>query len=140
VQQTGARLDIYDDPDNRFVAGFIGSSSMTFVLAIVTGCVSDHLLHRTKRAEAHDFRALVQQQIPEGTEVAMGIRPEHSTIADGGMLVGVEVSEELSDVSYLYTRMTERQGSRDWLDGATIGISADHRHILVFDKAGTRLR
>ena len=31
VRQSGRPLDLYDDPNNRFVAGFIGSPSMNFV-------------------------------------------------------------------------------------------------------------
>ena len=31
VEQYGAPLDLYDDPDNQFVAGFIGSPKMNFI-------------------------------------------------------------------------------------------------------------
>ncbi len=31
VEQVGAPLDLYDRPDNIFVAGFIGSPSMNFL-------------------------------------------------------------------------------------------------------------
>src|SRR5438067_1131630 len=35
VEQIGAPLDLYDDPANRFVAGFIGSPKMNFLAATV---------------------------------------------------------------------------------------------------------
>ncbi|TIS16714.1 MAG: sugar ABC transporter ATP-binding protein, partial [Mesorhizobium sp.] len=35
VEQIGAPLDLYDDPANRFVAGFIGSPKMNFIAAKV---------------------------------------------------------------------------------------------------------
>ncbi|MDE1949699.1 MAG: sn-glycerol-3-phosphate ABC transporter ATP-binding protein UgpC, partial [Burkholderiales bacterium] len=37
IEQQGSPLDLYDDPDNRFVAGFIGSPSMNFLRATVQG-------------------------------------------------------------------------------------------------------
>ena len=147
VQQAGAPLDLYDDPDNRFVAGFIGSPAMTFIPATVTGRDGDHLLLRTQGAEAHEFRAAIGHGAAEGATVHIGVRPEHWQIAEDGMSVRVEVSEELGDVSYLHTRLAdeteiivERKGSRDRLDGKTIGIGADPRHVLVFDTDGQRLR
>ena len=37
IQQAGQPLTLYDDPDNRFVAGFVGSPKMNFMKAVVTG-------------------------------------------------------------------------------------------------------
>lgn len=147
VQQAGAPLDLYDDPDNRFVAGFIGSPAMTFIPAEIVRRDGDYLVVQTMGAEAHEFRAAVSHAAGPGSAVDIGVRPEHWQIAEVGMPVRVEVSEELGDVSYLHTRLAdeteivvERKGSRDRLDGRTIGIGADPRHILVFDKEGQRLR
>jgi lactose/L-arabinose transport system ATP-binding protein len=147
VQQAGAPLDLYDDPDNRFVAGFIGSPAMTFIPAKVVRRDGGHLVVCTLGTEAHEFRATVSHDAAPGTQVDIGVRPEHWQIADGGMPVRVEVSEELGDVSYLHTRLAdeaeiivERKGSRDRLDGKTIGIGADPGHVLVFGTDGERLR
>ena len=37
IEQIGTPLDLYDDPDNRFVAGFIGSPKMNFIKAVSSG-------------------------------------------------------------------------------------------------------
>ena len=37
VEQVGKPLDLYHDPDNRFVAGFIGSPAMNFVAGVAEG-------------------------------------------------------------------------------------------------------
>ncbi|MFN3662582.1 ABC transporter ATP-binding protein [Yoonia sp.] len=147
VQQAGAPLVLYDDPDNRFVAGFIGSPAMTFVTAEVTGHDGAALVVRTAGAEAHEFHVAVNTPVPPGTKVEIGVRPEHWQIVDHGMPVRVEVSEELGDVSYLYTRLAdqteivvERVGSRDRLDGQSVGLWADPKNVLVFDMNGQRLR
>ena len=147
VQQAGAPLELYDDPDNRFVAGFIGSPAMTFIPAEAVGKDGDHLTVRTTGEERQEFRAAISQELASGTPVDIGVRPEHWQIGDGGMPVRVEVSEELGGVSYLHTRLAddteivvERKGTRDRLDGRTIELRADPRDVLVFDGDGQRLR
>ncbi len=37
IEQVGAPMDLYRDPDNKFVAGFIGSPAMNFVSGMVKG-------------------------------------------------------------------------------------------------------
>ena len=37
IEQVGTPLELYDDPDNQFVAGFIGSPKMNFLRATVVG-------------------------------------------------------------------------------------------------------
>ena len=37
IEQIGAPLDLYDDPANRFVAGFVGSPKMNFLAGRVVG-------------------------------------------------------------------------------------------------------
>ncbi|MGO4842523.1 ABC transporter ATP-binding protein, partial [Rhizobiaceae sp. 2RAB30] len=46
VQQFGEPLDLYDDPDNRFVAGFIGSPKMNFLDTSVGEVGPDHVILR----------------------------------------------------------------------------------------------
>src|SRR4051794_5386157 len=71
VQQVGTPQDLYERPDNLFVAGFIGSPAMNFVPARVEGDVVK-LPAVDLRLDARKVEAL------RGTEhVIAGIRPEH---------------------------------------------------------------
>ena len=85
VEQTGAPLDLYDIPANRFVAGFIGSPSMNF-------------LEGTVRDGAVETRTGVILPLPEprsagnGRRVVYGIRPEHLALGSEGSGISVEVS------------------------------------------------
>ncbi|MEM9269277.1 MAG: sn-glycerol-3-phosphate ABC transporter ATP-binding protein UgpC, partial [Pseudomonadota bacterium] len=65
IEQVGAPLDLYNDPDNRFVAGFIGSPSMNFIDGkVVGGAIEIPELGQTVSP---------QIQIPsDGTEVVVG--------------------------------------------------------------------
>ncbi|MDB5776121.1 MAG: sugar transporter ATPase [Herbaspirillum sp.] len=91
VQQYGSPQEIYDRPDNLFVAGFIGSPSMNFLRGkLVNGdgangpglaFVLEHGGRETPLAlpmEALSARALAGHA---GQEVILGIRPEHVTDA-----------------------------------------------------------
>ena len=66
IEQVGAPMDLYRDPDNKFVAGFIGSPSMNFVNGVVGGAVESAALKQTIAAT---------ENLPaDGTEVLVGLR------------------------------------------------------------------
>ncbi|NTE56346.1 ABC transporter ATP-binding protein [Agrobacterium tumefaciens] len=147
VQQAGAPLTLYDDPDNRFVAGFIGSPAMNFLQADVVEQRDGRVTLALEGGE-RPLEARLSQPVSPGQRLEIGIRPEHLAITDEGVLpVIVEVAEELGDLSYLYTRtgagkelIVQRQGSREQLDGRSVSLNASPDRILVFDSDGKRLR
>ncbi|RMC31589.1 ABC transporter ATP-binding protein [Paracoccus alkanivorans] len=146
VMQSGRPLTLYDDPDNRFVAGFIGSPAMNFVNGTVTGTDAGGI---TVQAEQGNLRAALSGPKPgEGTQIILGIRPEHlAPVNEGGLPVTVEVAEELGGNSYVHARSAsgadlvfERRGSRDSLEGQKLHIGADADRIMAFSPEGGRLR
>ena len=77
VQQSGAPLQIYQRPANRFVAGFLGSPAMNFV----DGEIGDDL------AIGHDHVAIPAEfAAVERGPVVVGIRPQDVRVADDGPL------------------------------------------------------
>lgn len=91
VEQMGAPLELYDNPNNLFVAGFIGSPSMNFIQARIdrNGEVA--------AAVAQDGTRLpLSPNAPgqNGQDVTYGIRPEHlALVGDGGVPSTVSVVE-----------------------------------------------
>jgi multiple sugar transport system ATP-binding protein len=81
VQQVGEPLELYGQPANRFVAGFIGSPAMNFVEVAISGS-GDALW-----AEAEGLRIRVPRQfssrMPSGGRLTLGVRPEAVTLANG---------------------------------------------------------
>ena len=74
AQQIGAPQELYDKPVNLFVAGFIGSPSMNFFPAQLTGVgVSLPFGEITLTQEVLDVVA----QHPKPNNVIVGVRPEH---------------------------------------------------------------
>jgi len=89
VEQIGAPLELYDRPQNLFVAGFIGSPAM-------------NLLNGTIRANGRlEFESEEGIRLPlataprnsDGQLVIYGIRPEHFLLADDGAEAEVQVVE-----------------------------------------------
>ena len=97
LQQVDSPRNLYDTPQNVFVAGFIGSPSMNLVqLAIVDGGVQfgDAVLPISREILAK----------ASGSKITVGIRPEKLSVAEKGLEVDVDVVEELGSDGYLYGR------------------------------------
>ena len=96
IEQVGAPLDLYRNPDNKFVAGFIGSPAMNFLSGTIKDGKPDvPALQRTVDGVAGSMPA-------DGTEISFGVRPEHITLDLNGDTHTVELSEALGGVSYAY--------------------------------------
>ncbi|MBA3518699.1 MAG: sn-glycerol-3-phosphate ABC transporter ATP-binding protein UgpC [Rhizobiales bacterium] len=89
VEQVGAPLDLYDRPDNLFVAGFIGSPSMNFLTGTVA--VNGTTSFRTADGVALPIEGLPRAQ--HGQPVTYGVRPEHFILSDQGVPAEVVVLE-----------------------------------------------
>lgn len=91
--QIGSPMDIYDDPKNQFVAGFIGSPSMNFIDCTI----DDHKLEIAGQSMP------VPEHIKQRGELVMGIRPEHFNVSQGTSLQGkVAMIEKLGASVLLY--------------------------------------
>ncbi|RVT85908.1 TOBE domain-containing protein, partial [Rhodobacteraceae bacterium CCMM004] len=141
IEQVGAPLDLYRDPDNRFVAGFIGSPSMNFL----AGTVRDGGIDLPGLQTA---LAVPVTLPPEGTEVTVGLRPEHLSLDPAGETHTVDLTEALGGVSYAYLRsangermIVEERGDARSSAGDTVGLTVPAERAMVFDAgSGARLR
>jgi lactose/L-arabinose transport system ATP-binding protein len=139
IEQVGKPLDLYNNPDNRFVAGFIGSPSMNFVAGVTeTGAVF---------AKGLGGQIATAVGLPaKGADVTVGLRPQHLKIGPGDTH-RVELTEALGGVSYVHLTapsgeklIVERHDQVSLEPGAMVGVSFDARDAMVFDNDGLRLR
>jgi multiple sugar transport system ATP-binding protein len=86
VEQIGAPLELYDRPRNRFVAGFIGSPAMNFINGRISGSAFE-----ADGGISLPLNARIKG--PSSPNVALGVRPEHLVIGDGGIRCEVIVVE-----------------------------------------------
>ncbi len=143
VEQMGAPLELYDRPDNRFVAGFIGSPAMNF-------------LHGQLKANGHPcVETASGARLPlidappasEGMPVVYGVRPEHLELADEGIEAEVAVVEPTGSETQIVARVGDQDIIAVFRDRHAIGpgdrirlrprASAAH---LFDEDSGRRLR
>ena len=140
IEQVGKPLDLYNDPDNRFVAGFIGSPAMNFVAGLVEG---------PGRIGAKGLCQPVATGVAlpgPGADVTVGLRPQHLMIT-AGATHRVELTEALGGVAYVHLTapsgeklIIERHDQVSLDAGAMVGVNFDAKEAMIFDKDGGRLR
>jgi len=145
LQQVGTPRDLYENPKNVFVAGFIGSPAMN----LFTSDVADGGIQFGTAIAGVEREVLGKAN---GSKVTIGVRPEDVTIATSGdgLPVEVDVVEELGADGYLYGH-TEIDGNRvdivARVDGRNHPNAGDKvivtpvaQHIHAFDaETGERL-
>jgi multiple sugar transport system ATP-binding protein len=96
LQQVASPQELYDRPQNVFVAGFIGSPAMNLLqLPIVDGGVQ---FGNTVLPIERDILSKTSAK-----EITVGVRPENLSVSNGeGISVDVDVIEELGADGYLY--------------------------------------
>ncbi len=143
VEQIGAPLELYDRPNNLFVAGFIGSPAMNFIKGRLDAQNPDRFL-------AAGGVALPVPRPPQGAQgrdLVYGLRPEHFHLAGGdGLPARVVVVEPTGSETQVVIDLGGQELVAVFRDripakpGATLhlGIAAEKTHI--FDAAtGHRL-
>ena len=141
IEQVGAPMDLYRNPDNKFVAGFIGSPAMNFLSAVV----KNGLVNVPGLETSVDLPVTLPA---EGTAVEIGLRPEHLTLDPKGTTHRIEMTESLGGVSYAYLKGTsgekivvEERGEIRSTEGDTVGLILDAASARLFDAASeTRIR
>jgi multiple sugar transport system ATP-binding protein len=142
IEQVGAPLDVYDQPANTFVAGFIGSPAMNMLPATIRHAGGEVLAD----AEGATFALRPESALAAGRPVTLGIRPEHLKRGERGLSGSVAVVEPTGSETHVVARIgghdvvaqfRERQTARP---GDPIVLVPDPGHIHVFDReTGARL-
>jgi multiple sugar transport system ATP-binding protein len=108
IQQTAGPLQLYNSPDNIFVAGFIGSPAMNFLKGTIDG-------NRRKRFVSESLDVFLGDKEMEvlrpyaGKDVVWGIRPEHLVPGKGkqrdGFAAKISVVEPMGNEIFLHLDM-----------------------------------
>ncbi|WP_421726191.1 ABC transporter ATP-binding protein [Bauldia sp.] len=106
VEQIGTPLDLYERPDNRFVAGFIGSPRMNMLTAMVRDVTDGTALIVLDGGDNSALRVEVGDAgVRAGDSVTLGVRPEHFVPVEAGaatVSAEVEFVEHLGGTSLLH--------------------------------------
>ena len=122
IEQIGSPLDLYDNPANQFVAGFIGSPAMNFF----TGDVEVHENKLVARLNSGTLPLNETKHISAGQKIKIGIRPENLIITDSGISATASVIEPTGPETHVVLRDIE--GSEITL------VSRERRNFKVGEK------
>ena len=127
LMQVGSPRDLYDNPKNVFVAGFIGSPAMNLLELPVTegGVKVGDAVHPVERSVLAGT----------GNRVTVGIRPEDLELSDRGLAVQVDVVEELGADAYIYGRAVGTAANSEIapVEGAAVALGGDLQIIARTD-------
>ncbi len=149
IEQTGAPLKLYSDPDNLFVAGFIGSPKMNFMSGKVTKSGGGKVTLSVPTIGVSFDKDITSGGVTAGQDVMVGVRPENF---DGRSPVkfstAIEVVENLGGQAYAYARAAdgtaltvELRDGRSTVEGTTLKTGFDPAQAYLFDpKTELRLR
>ena len=143
VEQIGSPLEVYDRPNNLFVAGFIGSPAMNMIKGRVDPASPGHFI-------AEDGTRLplgaVAPQSAIGKDLIYGLRPEYISLSADGIAAEISVIEPTGYETHIVARFggcdancvfRERINAKP---GDKIHLAVDTSHIHLFDAAsGERL-
>jgi multiple sugar transport system ATP-binding protein len=96
VEQVGSPLELYDDPANLFVAGFIGSPAMNFLKGRLNGAAV---------AVGSGISLPVKTRLESGRDVLVGVRPEHLAVAADGVPAEVVVVEPTGADTQIFCKL-----------------------------------
>jgi len=138
IEQIGSPLELYMQPVNRFVAGFIGSPKMNLLPVRGEGTRIDVPGGRLP-IKGHKAATAIHE---------VGVRPEHLAFADpaSAHLVGrILLSEHLGSDTFAYVELEGLEqpvlvrltGEQPVNRGETVGLIADLPSVHLFDAAGS---
>lgn len=145
IEQIGTPQEVYNNPVNKFVAGFIGSPAMNFITVTLEGSeiVTPNLRLKVPEGALKSLR----EKGYEGKQIIFGIRPEDinaeaaflKAFPDSVVHASISVSELLGSESHLYCQLGDsefvaRVDARDYLEtGSSIDLGFDLNKAHFFD-------
>jgi len=137
IEQIGTPIEVYEKPESKFVAEFIGSPQMNFI----NGTIKNNYF------ESKDFKLKIDLNI-DNANVNLGFRAEDLEIKeDGEISLNIDIIEKLGSDSIIYgsnkngeSICYKESGNTKLAIGENINISINVDNIHIFDeKTGKRL-
>ena len=149
VEQVGTPQQLYDTPDNRFVAGFMGAPKMNFLEATIETANQDSVTvaHAALDLPVTVPRRHLHRAAPaRGAPVTLGLRPEHLAIAGAGIGLAVDLLESLGGSTLVHGRtpggetIVLQVAGRPELRNTDVFVAGfDPGAAYLFDKEGRAL-
>ena len=150
LQQVGTPFEIYENPVNEFVAGFIGEPSMNFLDCQILrqNGFFELVLNEQIIAKIHESRLSNQESLPHS--VRIGIRPKRIQIINSEtdtLQATVIIYESLGEKGVLTVRLLDKQiylitpPNQKYTKGENIRLSFPIKNLFFFNpETGERLQ
>ena len=142
VEQIGAPLELYDRPDNLFVAGFIGSPAMN----MIKGRIRVNGTASFEGPAGVTFSLAAAGSGNDGRPAVYGVRPEHFSLSDDGAEAEVQVIEPTGSELQVVAKLGGEdiiavfRERHQFKPGEKIRLKPDPRLAHLFDETtGKRL-
>jgi multiple sugar transport system ATP-binding protein len=142
VEQIGAPLELYDRPDNLFVAGFIGSPAMN----MIKGRIRVNGTASFEGPAGVIFSLAAAGSGNDGRPAVYGVRPEHFSLSDDGAEAEVQVIEPTGSELQVVAKLGGEdiiavfRERHQFKPGEKIRLKPDPRLVHLFDEStGKRL-
>ncbi|MBL8329380.1 MAG: sn-glycerol-3-phosphate ABC transporter ATP-binding protein UgpC [Rubrivivax sp.] len=151
IEQIGAPLELYEQPANLFVAGFIGSPRMNFIQAELVSASPEEAVVRLGSGALWHCRVDASRAQP-GDKLSLGVRPEQLAAAAGTgpntLQARVSFIDRLGGNCYVYfdfpgaelSLTAEWRGNPALHSGDTVTLAADAEQCHLFDAQGLAFR
>jgi len=139
IEQYGTPNEIYSDPNNIFVAEFIGSPKMNIIKIDKEHISNSNTLHLFNNKITFD-------NLEFKDEIYIGIRPEHISLKSNHEIkvdVKIDLVENLGFEKIIYSKVSENQiiiKSSENINNQSLKISFSKDKVLFFDKDKNRIR
>ena len=147
IAQVGSPLELYERPENEFVAQFIGSPSMNLLSGEITATGAQTTVKL-------DGGGTAVSNVPSnaddmGRRVNIGVRPEDFSVTDGDAIYTgeVNITEALGEVTLLYFKAEDGNdpvigklpGIHKDLRNQSVGLTADPSKVHIFSNGQSLL-
>ncbi|PRD42507.1 ABC transporter ATP-binding protein [Phyllobacterium phragmitis] len=147
VEQIGTPTELYDNPANMFVAGFIGSPKMNFLPATVTAVAERQLTVSSPAFVGGEFEIASKHphQVKVGDSVTVGMRPEHLEVRSARpvLTMKADFTEYLGGASQIYAQPVDgpvmtivAPGRLSIAKSEDMAVGIASEHVYLFDQQG----
>lgn len=147
IQQIDTPTNLFDFPDNKFVAGFIGTPQMNFFDVTIQKKAKQLVVkfanEQTIKLDLTKLRTISPEYL-DGNEhaITLGVRGENIFLSEDGIATTLSIKEILGNTTQLFVKLTESssdtivclQERNNYQEGDTVKIAFAEKHVHMFDK------
>jgi multiple sugar transport system ATP-binding protein len=132
VMQVGSPLDLFNKPENEFVAGFLGAPKMNFFDGKLSKIMKDKANFSSNAFEKKGIR-LVSTEKASASPIRLGVRPQHLKIDKLGPIEGRVIMIERLGTETVVELISSKSTPFRFVSSDTLGMTVGETVSFNFD-------